>query len=300
MSLDRWHAAEPSTDGSDDRRAFRRRRWQLRRGDRAGRRRPDGVHAARADRLRRAVLRTASSRRRAARREACRSTTCCARSSASPRAGFKEIALTGVHLGSYGRDLTPRVVADRSAARARRLARRASSRQPTCCSASARSSRWTARREIVDLVATSPIASRRIFICRCSTPATAMLAAMRRPYTIEYYAALVDDIRARMPHASIGSDIIVGFPGETDDDFDAAGVVSRALAADAPARVSRIPIGRARRRRRWRRRSPGAVVRERGAASCARSVERLADGVPRVAGRHDASRADARRRLARS
>jgi threonylcarbamoyladenosine tRNA methylthiotransferase MtaB len=43
---------------------------------------------------------------------------------------------------------------------------------------------------------------------------------MRRPYTIEYYAALVDDIRARMPNASIGSDIIVGFPGETDDDCE--------------------------------------------------------------------------------
>jgi len=46
-----------------------------------------------------------------------------------------------------------------------------------------------------------------------------MLAAMRRPYTIEYYRALVDSIRSRIPHASIGSDIIVGFPGETDDDF---------------------------------------------------------------------------------
>jgi threonylcarbamoyladenosine tRNA methylthiotransferase MtaB len=43
---------------------------------------------------------------------------------------------------------------------------------------------------------------------------------MRRPYTIEYYAALVDDIRARIPDASIGSDVIVGFPGETDEDFD--------------------------------------------------------------------------------
>jgi threonylcarbamoyladenosine tRNA methylthiotransferase MtaB len=31
---------------------------------------------------------------------------------------------------------------------------------------------------------------------------------------------LVDDIRARMPHASIGSDLIIGFPGETADDFD--------------------------------------------------------------------------------
>ena len=46
-----------------------------------------------------------------------------------------------------------------------------------------------------------------------------MLAAMRRPYTIEYYRTLVDALRARIPHASIGSDIIVGFPGETDDDF---------------------------------------------------------------------------------
>ena len=46
-----------------------------------------------------------------------------------------------------------------------------------------------------------------------------MLAAMRRPYTLAYYRRLVGRIRAEMPHASIGSDIIVGFPGETDDDF---------------------------------------------------------------------------------
>src|SRR5262249_1785340 len=46
-----------------------------------------------------------------------------------------------------------------------------------------------------------------------------VLAAMRRPYMIEYYASLVDDIRARIPHAAIGTDVIVGFPGETDDDF---------------------------------------------------------------------------------
>jgi threonylcarbamoyladenosine tRNA methylthiotransferase MtaB len=48
-----------------------------------------------------------------------------------------------------------------------------------------------------------------------------MLAAMRRPYTIEYYSSLVDGIRARLPLAAIGSDIMVGFPGETDEDFEA-------------------------------------------------------------------------------
>jgi threonylcarbamoyladenosine tRNA methylthiotransferase MtaB len=47
-----------------------------------------------------------------------------------------------------------------------------------------------------------------------------MLSAMRRPYTIDYYARLVDGIRARIPCAAIGSDIIAGFPGETDDDFE--------------------------------------------------------------------------------
>ena len=46
-----------------------------------------------------------------------------------------------------------------------------------------------------------------------------MLEAMRRPYTFQYYRTLVERVRARMPDASIGSDIIVGFPGETDADF---------------------------------------------------------------------------------
>jgi threonylcarbamoyladenosine tRNA methylthiotransferase MtaB len=51
---------------------------------------------------------------------------------------------------------------------------------------------------------------------------------MRRPYTIEYYAALVDGVRALIPNASIGSDIIVGFPGETDEDFEQlAGYLAR-------------------------------------------------------------------------
>jgi threonylcarbamoyladenosine tRNA methylthiotransferase MtaB len=46
-----------------------------------------------------------------------------------------------------------------------------------------------------------------------------VLGLMRRPYSIEYYADLVDTIRERVPHAAIGSDVIAGFPGETDDDF---------------------------------------------------------------------------------
>jgi threonylcarbamoyladenosine tRNA methylthiotransferase MtaB len=43
-----------------------------------------------------------------------------------------------------------------------------------------------------------------------------VLVAMCRPYKREYYEALVNTIRDALPHASIGSDILVGFPGETE------------------------------------------------------------------------------------
>jgi threonylcarbamoyladenosine tRNA methylthiotransferase MtaB len=46
-----------------------------------------------------------------------------------------------------------------------------------------------------------------------------ILAAMRRRYKRELYAEKVGLIKAMMPHACIGADVIVGFPGETDEDF---------------------------------------------------------------------------------
>src|SRR5262249_57518935 len=48
------------------------------------------------------------------------------------------------------------------------------------------------------------------------------LALMRRPYRLDFYRRLADGIHARLPHAAIGSDMIVGFPGETDEDLGAA------------------------------------------------------------------------------
>jgi threonylcarbamoyladenosine tRNA methylthiotransferase MtaB len=74
-------------------------------------------------------------------------------------------------------------------------------------------------REIVDLVATSNRFAPH-FHLPLQHAADRLLAAMRRPYTIAQYASLVDAIRARLPHASIGSDIIIGFPGETDVDVE--------------------------------------------------------------------------------
>jgi threonylcarbamoyladenosine tRNA methylthiotransferase MtaB len=46
-----------------------------------------------------------------------------------------------------------------------------------------------------------------------------MLKAMRRRYLRELYADRVSSIKAHMPHCCIGVDVIVGFPGETDEDF---------------------------------------------------------------------------------
>ena len=46
-----------------------------------------------------------------------------------------------------------------------------------------------------------------------------ILKAMRRSYRSEKFLGILDRVRARMPHAAISTDIIVGFPGETEDDF---------------------------------------------------------------------------------
>ena len=158
-------------------------------------------------------------------------------------AGFKEIALTGVHLGSYGRDLTPRssliellrALSGHASAEERLrpgrgagapggapaqqetwgpasigndLLFRISSLEPMDCSS-----------EVVGLVAEGDCFAPH-FHLPLQHASDRVLAAMRRPYTIGGYASLVDSIRARIPAASIGSDIIVGFPDETDDDFE--------------------------------------------------------------------------------
>jgi threonylcarbamoyladenosine tRNA methylthiotransferase MtaB len=73
--------------------------------------------------------------------------------------------------------------------------------------------------DVVNLVASSPRFAPH-FHLPLQHASDRMLAAMRRPYTAEYYRRLVDRIRMLIPHASIGSDVIVGFPGETDADFE--------------------------------------------------------------------------------
>ncbi len=130
------------------------------------------------------------------------------------RAGYRELWLVGVHLGSYGRDLPqPSSLLDLARALDRLpgdLTFRFGSLEPMDCPDG-----------LVDLVARSDRLAPH-FHLPLQHASDRMLAAMRRPYDLASYRRLVTAIRARIPHAAIGADVIVGFPGETDADVDAA------------------------------------------------------------------------------
>jgi threonylcarbamoyladenosine tRNA methylthiotransferase MtaB len=126
-------------------------------------------------------------------------------------AGYREIVMTGVHLGSYGRDLRDsssltalvRVLADWKD----EVLFRISSLEPMDCTPT-----------IVELVAASDRLAPH-FHLPLQHGSDDVLRTMRRPYTVAEYRSLVDRIRRDIPHAAIGSDIIVGFPGETESQF---------------------------------------------------------------------------------
>jgi threonylcarbamoyladenosine tRNA methylthiotransferase MtaB len=126
--------------------------------------------------------------------------------------GFKEASLTGVHIGSYGRDLSPRTslleLVRALDTHPSDLRFRISSLEPMDCSEA-----------VVDLVARSGRFAPH-FHLPLQNASDRVLQAMRRPYSRGYYQRLVDMIRGRISHAGIGSDLVVGFPGETAEDFE--------------------------------------------------------------------------------
>jgi threonylcarbamoyladenosine tRNA methylthiotransferase MtaB len=129
--------------------------------------------------------------------------------------GFREVVLAGVHLGSYGRDLRPaRSLTDllraaTQAAAGGRVRLRLSSIEPMDCTD-----------DLLEVVAGTACVAPHLHV-PLQHASDRVLAAMRRPYTLQHYARVVDGVRRRLPNAAIGADVMVGFPGEEESDVDA-------------------------------------------------------------------------------
>jgi threonylcarbamoyladenosine tRNA methylthiotransferase MtaB len=128
-------------------------------------------------------------------------------------ARYREVVLTGINLGRWGRDLPGR---PRLAGLLRRLlaetdvARlRLSSVEPLD---------WTD--ELLEVVATSSRMARHIH-APLQSGSDRILRRMYRRYRARHYADRLRRARRSIPAAAIGADVLVGFPGETDADFEA-------------------------------------------------------------------------------
>ncbi len=87
--------------------------------------------------------------------------------------------------------------------------------------------------DVIDAMAETPAVMPQLHM-PLQSGSDRILKAMRRSYRSERFLGILDRVRARMPHAAISTDIIVGFPGETDEDFeDTLRVVEQARFASA-------------------------------------------------------------------
>lgn len=77
---------------------------------------------------------------------------------------------------------------------------------------------WDFSDALIDVIAAHPTIDRLIHL-PVQSGSTKILKAMNRWYTREEYIALTDRIRAAVPDVTFATDIIVGFPGETEEDF---------------------------------------------------------------------------------
>jgi threonylcarbamoyladenosine tRNA methylthiotransferase MtaB len=128
--------------------------------------------------------------------------------------GYKEIVLTGIHLGGYGHDLRPRIdltqLAEMIATSGLILRLRLSSLDPR-----------EVPDRLIDLIASSDVICPHLHIC-AQAGDDKILQNMRRNYDTSCYRELLARVRERLPEAALGSDIIVGFPGESEQQFESS------------------------------------------------------------------------------
>jgi threonylcarbamoyladenosine tRNA methylthiotransferase MtaB len=126
--------------------------------------------------------------------------------------GFREVVLTGIHLGAYGLDLAPpREVLDllKAVEDGRLVDRlRLGSIEPTEIS-----------NPLVRFLALSRTVCPHLHI-PLQSGSDRILERMNRNYTTLLFRKVIDDLLASVPDICIGCDIISGFPGETEDEFE--------------------------------------------------------------------------------
>jgi threonylcarbamoyladenosine tRNA methylthiotransferase MtaB len=127
--------------------------------------------------------------------------------------GAKEIVLSGINLGSYGRDFTPRTAL---AGVVRRILDETTLERLRFSSVEPQD----VTEEFISLVASSERIARHFHV-PLQSGSDKILKGMHRRYRAAHYAERMHRIRRTLPDAAIGADVIVGFPGETDDDFRA-------------------------------------------------------------------------------
>lgn len=127
-------------------------------------------------------------------------------------AGYKEVVISGINLGRWGRDLPQRSRFEdlvRAIAAETDLEKlRISSVEPMD---------WS--NELISLVADSPRIAKHAHV-PMQSGSDKILRAMHRKYRPWHYREKIEEIRAAMPDAAIGADVMTGFPGETGEDFD--------------------------------------------------------------------------------
>jgi len=126
------------------------------------------------------------------------------------RSGYREVVLTGVHIASYGRDIGTTLLGLLREIERRRIVKRVrlSSLDPA-----------DTKDELISFVADSETICPQFHVALQSGDGD-VLKRMRRRYTPERFLRCINLIRERIPDAAIGTDVMVGFPGETDEEFD--------------------------------------------------------------------------------
>jgi len=129
------------------------------------------------------------------------------------QAGYKEIGLLGQNVNSYGKTLNPPVtfaqLLETLNALPGEFIIRFMTSHPKDCT-----------HELIDTIARCDKVCKHIHL-PVQSGSNRILKAMNRKYTAEQYLELIDYARAKMPNVAFTSDIIVGFPGETEEDFEA-------------------------------------------------------------------------------